>query len=40
MGRRAVGLCDRRTEDKRFEELAKMLDRDGVQRHGPDVRGY
>jgi hypothetical protein len=27
-------------EDKRFEEFARLLDRDGVQRHWPDVRGY
>jgi hypothetical protein len=27
-------------EDKRFEEFVRLLDRDGVQRHWPDVRGY
>ncbi|MGW7517928.1 FAD-dependent oxidoreductase [Streptomyces sp. NPDC054796] len=27
-------------EDKRFEEFARVLDRAGVQRHWPDVRGY
>ncbi|NGO67786.1 FAD-dependent oxidoreductase [Streptomyces boncukensis] len=27
-------------EDKRFEEFARLLDRSGVQRHWPDVRGY
>ncbi|MFE4251518.1 FAD-dependent oxidoreductase [Streptomyces sp. NPDC056910] len=27
-------------EDKRFEEFARLLDRAGVQRHWPDVRGY
>ncbi|MGQ4423762.1 FAD-dependent oxidoreductase, partial [Streptomyces violaceoruber] len=27
-------------EDKRFEEFARVLDHDGVQRHWPDVRGY
>ncbi|MEW2565871.1 FAD-dependent oxidoreductase [Streptomyces sp. NPDC047070] len=27
-------------EDKRFEEFARGLDRAGVQRHWPDVRGY
>ncbi|NGN65795.1 FAD-dependent oxidoreductase [Streptomyces sp. A7024] len=27
-------------EDKRFEEFARVLDRSGVQRHWPDVRGY
>ncbi|MET7620360.1 FAD-dependent oxidoreductase [Streptomyces sp. NPDC005408] len=28
------------SEEKRFEEFARLLDRDGVQRHWPDVRGY
>uniref|UniRef100_A0AAU2A0C5 FAD-dependent oxidoreductase n=1 Tax=Streptomyces sp. NBC_00093 TaxID=2975649 RepID=A0AAU2A0C5_9ACTN len=27
-------------EEKRFEDFARLLDRDGVQRHWPDVRGY
>ncbi|EGX55977.1 secreted protein [Streptomyces zinciresistens K42] len=27
-------------QDKRFEEFARLLDRAGVQRHWPDVRGY
>ncbi|CAM5257710.1 FAD-dependent oxidoreductase [Streptomyces badius] len=27
-------------EDKRFEVFARLLERDGVQRHWPDVRGY
>lgn len=27
-------------EDKRFTEFARTLDRQGVQRHWPDVRGY
>ncbi|TDD39168.1 FAD-dependent oxidoreductase [Saccharopolyspora elongata] len=27
-------------EEKRFEEFARVLDRAGVQRHWPDVRGY
>ncbi|MFG2502107.1 FAD-dependent oxidoreductase [Streptomyces sp. NPDC048441] len=27
-------------EDKRFDEFAQLLDREGVQRHWPDVRGY
>ncbi|WP_019356596.1 FAD-dependent oxidoreductase [Streptomyces sp. AA1529] len=27
-------------EDKRFEEFGRLLDRSGVQRHWPDVRGY
>ncbi|MGW7353301.1 FAD-dependent oxidoreductase [Streptomyces sp. NPDC054784] len=27
-------------EDKRFAEFARLLDREGVQRHWPDVRGY
>jgi hypothetical protein len=27
-------------EDKRFGEFARLLDRDGVQRHWPDVRDY
>ncbi len=29
-----------REEDKRFAEFARVLDRAGVQRHWPDVRGY
>lgn len=28
------------SEDKRYEAFARLLDRDGVQRHWPDVRGY
>jgi len=28
------------SEDKRFDEFARLLDRAGVQRHWPDVRGY
>ncbi|MFI1395982.1 FAD-dependent oxidoreductase [Streptomyces sp. NPDC020681] len=28
------------SEEKRFQEFARLLDRDGVQRHWPDVRGY
>ncbi|MEU3271089.1 FAD-dependent oxidoreductase [Saccharomonospora sp. NPDC006951] len=27
-------------EDKRFDEFGRVLDRAGVQRHWPDVRGY
>ncbi|APU15418.1 MULTISPECIES: FAD-dependent oxidoreductase [Actinoalloteichus] len=27
-------------QDKRFDEFARVLDRAGVQRHWPDVRGY
>lgn len=27
-------------EDKRFDRFARLLDREGVQRHWPDVRGY
>lgn len=27
-------------EDKRFDRFAQLLDREGVQRHWPDVRGY
>jgi hypothetical protein len=27
-------------EDKHFAEFARVLDRSGVQRHWPDVRGY
>ncbi|OKJ39103.1 hypothetical protein AMK22_12220 [Streptomyces sp. CB01580] len=27
-------------EDERYETFARILDRDGVQRHRPDVRGY
>ncbi|MFB6551130.1 FAD-dependent oxidoreductase [Streptomyces sp. NPDC056405] len=27
-------------EEKRFEQFARVLDRDGVQRRWPDVRGY
>ncbi|MGW6579892.1 FAD-dependent oxidoreductase [Streptomyces globisporus] len=27
-------------EDKRFEVFARLLERDGIQRHWPDVRGY
>ncbi|MEV5541273.1 FAD-dependent oxidoreductase [Saccharopolyspora shandongensis] len=27
-------------DEKRFEEFARVLDRAGVQRHWPDVRGY
>ncbi|MDA3642433.1 FAD-dependent oxidoreductase [Saccharopolyspora indica] len=29
-----------REDGKRFEEFARLLDRTGVQRHWPDVRGY
>jgi hypothetical protein len=27
-------------EDKRLAEFTRVLDRSGVQRHWPDVRGY
>ncbi|MER6501613.1 hypothetical protein ABT218_19995 [Streptomyces sp. NPDC001455] len=27
-------------EDERYETFARILDRDGVQRHWPDVLGY
>ncbi|MBQ0862188.1 FAD-dependent oxidoreductase [Streptomyces sp. RK75] len=27
-------------EDKEFEDFARVLDRSGVQRHWPDIRGY
>ncbi|MFJ5264841.1 FAD-dependent oxidoreductase [Streptomyces sp. NPDC088387] len=35
-----VGPHEVQAEDKRFEEFAAVLDRAGVQRHWPDIRGY
>lgn len=29
-----------RNDEKRFDEFARVLDRSGVQRHWPDIRGY
>lgn len=35
-----VPPCHVQADEKRFEEFARLLDRTGVQRHWPDVRGY
>jgi hypothetical protein len=38
--RRGVSPRDVRSDGKRLEEFTQLLDRAGVERHWPDVRGY